>query len=121
MLLELLAPIAIEILTCVADRLAAHAMNYHDGSPVKLGDIVAIPMSGGSARARVVMLGDTREHLKIDQGFLEWAEGENLLDASHVIVEWIDENPLAHNDPQYAPVGNYMFTALDSCVNRVDA
>jgi hypothetical protein len=95
-------------------------MNYHDGSPAKLGDIVAIAMPGGTVRARVVMLGDTREH-DIDEGFLQWAESEKLLDASQVIVEWIDQNPLAHSDPQYAPVGNYMFTALDSCVKRVDA
>lgn len=96
-------------------------MNYHDGSPAKLGDIVAIPMPGGTARARVVMLGDTREHLDIDKAFINWADGEKLLDASQVIVEWIEENPLAHSDAQYAPVGNYMFTALDCCVKRIDA
>ena len=96
-------------------------MHYHDGSPVRLGDIVSIPMSDGSARARVVMLGDTREHLDIDEGFIEWVESGKLLDASQVVVEWMDQNPLAQRDPQYAPVGNYMFTGLDCCVTRVDA
>ena len=95
-------------------------MNYQDGSPVKLGDIVAIPMPGGSARARVVMLGDTREHISADEGFVDWVESENLLDSSQVVVEWFDQNPLAHNDPQFAPVGNYMFTGLCG-VKRVDA
>jgi len=95
-------------------------MNYHDGSAVKLGDIVAIPMPGGSARARVVWLGDTREHLEMDEGFVEWAESEKLLDLTQVVIEWLDQNPLAHSDPQYAPVGNYMFTGL-CCVARVDA
>jgi hypothetical protein len=96
-------------------------MQYHDGSLAKLGDIVTIPLPGGSARARVVMLGDTREHLDIDKGFIEWVESEKLLDPSQVVVEWIDQNPLAHSDPKYAPVGNYMFTGLDACVTRVDA
>jgi len=95
-------------------------MQYHDGSLAKLGDIVAIPLPGGSARARVVMLGDTREHLAIDEGFVEWVESEKLLDPSQVVVEWIDQNPLAHSDPKYSPVGNYMFTGLDCCVTRVD-
>lgn len=95
-------------------------MNYHDGSPVKLGDIVAVLMPAGSARARVVMLGDSREHLDLDEGFVEWVESEKLLDPSQVIVEWMGQNPLAHNHPEYAPVGNYMFTGL-CCVTRVDA
>ena len=96
-------------------------MKYHDGSPVKLGDIVAVPMADGAAKARVVMLGDTREHLDMEDGFFEWVESEGLLDSSQVVVEWMDQNPFAHDDPQYAPVGNYMFTGLDCCVTRVDA
>ena len=95
-------------------------MNYHDGLPAKLGDIVAIPMANGSAKARVVMLGDTRAHLDLDEGFIEWVESAKLLDPTQVVVEWVGENPLAHSDPQYAPVGNYMFTGLDCCVSRVD-
>jgi hypothetical protein len=62
------------------------AMNYHDGSPAKLGDIVSIPMSGGSARARVVMLGDTGEHLAMEAGFLEWVENEKLLDSTQAVL-----------------------------------
>ena len=96
-------------------------MNYHDGSPAKLGDIVAIRLADRSAKARVVLLGDTREHLGVDAEFIEWAESQKLLVPSQVVVEWIDQNPLAHDDPQYAPVGNYMFTGLDCCVTRVDA
>ncbi len=94
---------------------------YPDGSLVKLGDIVTIPLPEGSARARVVMFGDTREHLDIDQQFLDWVERDkSLLEPSYVVVEWIDQNPLAHNDPKYAPVGNYMFTELDECVTHDD-
>jgi hypothetical protein len=91
-------------------------MTYHDGSPVKLGDIVTISLRDCRAKARVVMLGDTREHLDIDKQFLEWVERDKaLLEPSYVVV---DHNPLAHNDPQYAPVGNYMFTQLDECVTH---
>ena len=96
-------------------------MNYHDGSPAKLGDIVVIRLADRDAKARVVLLGDTREHLDVDAEFIEWAESEKLLAPSQVVVEWIDQNPLAHDDSQYAPVGNYMFTGLDCCVTRVDA
>jgi hypothetical protein len=94
-------------------------MKYPDGSLVKLGDIVTIPLPDGGARARVVMFGDTREHLDIDRQFLDWVERDkSLLEPSYVVVEWIDQNPLAHNDPKYAPVGNYMFTELDECVTH---
>ena len=94
-------------------------MKYQDGSPVKLGDIVIIPLRYNSAKARVVMLGDTREHLDIDKKFLDWVESDkSLLDPSYVMVEWVDRNPLVHDDPKYAPVGNYMFTELDECVTH---
>jgi hypothetical protein len=94
-------------------------MKYHDGSPVKLGDVVIIPLQDCAAKARIVMLGDTREHLDIDKQFLEWVERDKtVLEPSYVVVEWVDRNPLAHNDPQYAPVGNYMFTQLDKCVTH---
>ncbi len=94
-------------------------MKYPDGTPVKLGDIVTIPLPSGSARAQVVMLGDTREHSDIDKLFLDWVERDkSLLAPSYVVVEWIDHNPLAHNNPKYAPVGNYMFTELDECVTH---
>jgi hypothetical protein len=96
-------------------------MKYSDGSPVKLGDIVSIAMADGGAKARIVMLGDTREHLDVEESFIEWVESEKLLNSSQVVVEWMDRNPLAHDNPHYALVGNYMFTGLDCCVTRVDA
>ena len=106
----------------------ASVMKYPDGSLVKLGDIVTIPLPDSSvkgrvimvsAKARVVMLGDTREHLDIEKSFLDWVESDKkLLEPSYVVVEWIDRNPLAHDDPQYAPAGNYMFTQLDECITH---
>jgi hypothetical protein len=96
-------------------------MNYHDGSLVKLGDIVAIRLADRMAAGRVVLLGDTREHLGVEKEFIQWAESEKLLDPSKVVVEWVGRNPFAHDDPQYAPVGNYMLTVLDCSVRRGDA
>jgi hypothetical protein len=98
----------------------AGAMKYSNGSPVRLGDIVTIRLADGNAKARVVMLGDTGEHLDVDEQFVDWVESEKLLEPEQVVVAWIDRNPFAHNDPQYAPVGNYMFTGLDDCI-RPDA
>ena len=51
-------------------------MIYADGSAVTLGDIVALPVPEGSDKARVVMLGDTYEHLDTDPQFLSWVKAE---------------------------------------------
>ena len=93
-------------------------MQYHDGSTVALGDVVNVPVPAGSARARVVMLGETYEHLDIDAAFLAWVKRDRVLKPSSIVVEWLDSNPFAHNDPAYAPVGNYMFSPLDEYVVR---
>jgi hypothetical protein len=93
-------------------------VQYHDGTPAKLGDQVRAPIPGGTAPARIVMLGDTYEHLEIDAQFLSWVERDRVLEPAHVVLEWLQENPLAHEDPKYAPVGNYIFSPLDSAVTR---
>jgi len=94
-------------------------MKYADGTDVTLGDIVEIPMQDGLAAARVVMLGDTLPHAEVDAEFYDWVLRENLLTDDDVVVEWVGQNPLAHQDPSYAPVGEYMFTRLDERVRRV--
>jgi hypothetical protein len=88
-------------------------MQYHDGSTAMLGDVVNVSVPSGTAKARIVMLGDTYEHLDIDRDFLSWVNGDRKLAPSEIVVEWIDANPFAHNDHRYAPVGNYMFMSLD--------
>jgi hypothetical protein len=45
-------------------------MRYQDGSEIRLGDIISVPTPDGAQQARVVMLGDTREHLEIDPDFV---------------------------------------------------
>jgi hypothetical protein len=95
-------------------------MRYADGSTVTLGDLVTVPVAAGTtAKGRVVMLGESYAHLDIDAGFLEWVTREKLLGPSSIVIEWVEENPFAHNDPRYAPVGRYMFSPLDDWVNRV--
>ena len=94
-------------------------MQYHDGTTASLGDVVDVGMAAGTARARIVMLGDTYEHLDIDRDFLSWVTTERKLSPNEIVVEWIEANPLAHNDPHYAPVGNYLFLSLDACDKRV--
>jgi len=94
-------------------------MIYHDGSPVSLGDVVQVALPGGTAKARMVMLGDSYEHLDIDPQFLVWVKRDRVLEPSHVVVEWLDANPFAHDDPRYAPVGNYMFLPVDEGVTAM--
>jgi hypothetical protein len=92
-------------------------MQYRNGSEVLLGDVVSVPVPDGSALARVVMIGDTRNHLTLNARFLEWMqEKEDLLDDRTIVIEWLDENPFANDDPRYAPIGNYMFSPMDEFV-----
>jgi hypothetical protein len=93
-------------------------MRYHDGSIILLGDIVTVPVPEGTAKARVVMLGDTYEHLDIEEQFLAWVKADKILQETSVVIEWVGSNPFAHDDPQYAPVGNYTFSAADEWLTK---
>ena len=94
-------------------------MKYFNGSTVVLGDVVSVPIPNGAAKARVVMLGETYEHLNIDEKFLSWVKTEKVLESSSIVIEWLGANPFAHDNPSYAPVGNYVFSTLDQWVERV--
>jgi len=94
-------------------------MKYSDGMEVRLGDLVQISMPDGHATVRIVMLGDSREHAGVDEHFRSWVDEENLLGSDAVVAEWAGENPLAHEDPAHAPVGDYMFLRLDDCDRRL--
>jgi len=93
-------------------------MRYHDGSLITLGDIVNVSVPGGTGKARVVMLGDTYEHLDIEREFVDWVEQDRVLETSSIVVEWLDNNPFAHSDPRYAPVGNFMFLEPDEHITH---
>lgn len=62
-------------------------MKYADGVQIHLGDVVSVPVPSGQAKARMVMLGDTYEHLDIDPVFVRWVESERHLDTSSVVLE----------------------------------
>lgn len=94
-------------------------MLYDDGSEVKLGHLVAVPVPSGSETGRVVMLGDTYAHLDIDPEFIAWVVRDRVLKPSSIVIEWVEENPFEHGDPRCAPAGRYMFTAVDEFVTRV--
>jgi hypothetical protein len=67
-------------------------------------------MPEGLELAIVVMLGKNYQHLALVQCFKEWVFKEQILETDSIVVEWGGKNPLEHNNPKYALVGNYMFT-----------
>lgn len=58
--------------------------------------------------ARVVAIGLDLALNDIDKSFYEWAKNENIISYQSVVIEWIEENPLSHNNLDLAPVGNYV-------------
>ncbi len=94
-------------------------VRYPDGTEVTLGDVISVPIPTGTALGRIVMLGDSYEHLEIDEGFLSWVNRERLLADNSAVIEWVNDNPFKHDDPRYAPVGDYMFTPIDQWVSLV--
>lgn len=93
-------------------------MNYNDASEVLLGDLVSVSVPE-SVVARIVMLGDSYEHLDLDPDFVGWVRSDSVLRPDSVVVEWVGDNPFAHDDPSCAPVGNYMFTPINE-LKKVD-
>ena len=72
-----------------------------------MGDIVTVPVTSGTAQARVVMRGDPYAHLSIDERFLTWVATEKLLKSDSIVVAWLGPNPLSHNNANYVPIYNY--------------
>ncbi|MCA9233760.1 MAG: hypothetical protein KDA57_24190, partial [Planctomycetales bacterium] len=93
---------------------------YATGENIELGDVVLIPVPNGSARMKVVMLGDTQQHSELQSTFLKWVTTERKLEDDEVVLEWIDKNPFEHKDPNVAPVGKYMFSGADQYLVLVE-
>ena len=87
-------------------------MKYRDDQEIMLGDIVELSMLNGKEIAKVVMLGESYLHLELEASFESWVKRDRILDQDSIVVEWVNENPLAHNNPAFAPVGNYIFTGI---------
>jgi hypothetical protein len=91
-------------------------MKYSCGTEVILGDEIMV--SSGPEQeslSRVVAIGVDLATEDIDRKFYDWAKEEGIITDKSIVIEWIDENPLAHNDPNYAPVGNYMTLSSLCC------
>jgi hypothetical protein len=89
-------------------------MKYSCGTEVILGDEIMV--SSGPEQeslSRVVAIGLDLATEDIDRKFYDWAKEEGIITDTSIVIEWIDENPLAHNDPNYAPVGG----CPEFCVN----
>lgn len=87
-------------------------MKYEDGQTVRLGDIIDIGLGDGLHRAKVVLLGDTGAYAGLDDETAKWAIESKHVGQDKVMAVWIENNPLAHNDPNYAPVANSISTCL---------
>ena len=84
-------------------------MKYKCGTDVKLGDEIMVEYAPNrESLARVVAIGLDLVIDDIDQAFYSWAKNEAIIDKDTVVVEWVGANPLSHDDPNHAPVGNYM-------------
>jgi hypothetical protein len=45
-------------------------------------------------------------------------KAERVLEEGSVVLDRLGSNPLAHHDPRYAPVGDYMFSPVDEWLKR---
>lgn len=91
-------------------------MKYSCGTEVMLGDeIMASYGPEQESLARVVAIGLDLAVESIDRKFHDWAKEEGIISAESVVIEWRDENPMAHNDSNYSPVGNYMTLSSLCC------
>ncbi len=87
-------------------------MKYEDGQDVRLGDVVTITLADGDHKAKIVILGDSGEYGGIDVETAKWVLESGHVGQDQVMAEWVEENPLSHDDPAYAPVANTISTCL---------
>lgn len=64
---------------------------------------------------RVIAIGLDLVWCGIDKSFYDWAKKDKVINDDTVVIEWIEENPFAHNNPKYAPTGNYMTLSSVCC------
>ena len=87
-------------------------MKYEDGQTVMLNDIVRVDLHDGDHAGRVIIIGDTGEYDGVDARTAKWALESGHVGKQNIMVEWAETNPLAHDDPKYAPVSNMLSTSL---------
>ncbi|MBZ0166480.1 MAG: hypothetical protein K8I00_06705 [Candidatus Omnitrophica bacterium] len=91
-------------------------MKYECGTQAMLGDEIMVSYGPNKkALGRVVAIGLDLVKEDIDKVFWAWAKKDNIINDQTVVIEWIKENPLAHDNPQHAPIGNYMTLSSVCC------
>jgi hypothetical protein len=91
-------------------------MKYNCGAEVMLGDEILVQHgSGQESLARVVAIGQDLVVDDIDDSYYTWAKKEGLIDQGTVVVDWVQTNPLSHDEPNFAPVGDYMILESLCC------
>lgn len=81
-----------------------------------LGDIVRVGLHDGDHAGRVIIIGDTGECDGIDARTAKWALESGHVGKQNIMLQWCENNPLAHDDPKYAPVSNTLSTSLRGVV-----
>ena len=85
-------------------------MKYECGTEVMLGDEIMVQY--GPDKRNIGTSGCyrawTRSLITLTNHFILGLRVKQSSIKISVVVEWIEANPLSHNDPNYAPVGNYV-------------
>lgn len=93
-------------------------MDYNSGDIVRLGDLVEVELPDGQHQARVVMIGETGEHVSIAKDTVAWMTASGHVGKGRILIEWVTGNPLEHGDQNFAPVSNTLSLTLAGVVLR---
>jgi hypothetical protein len=92
-------------------------MKYSCGNNVLLGDYITVQIGPEKYHeVQIIAIGMKLKTIDINDDEWEWMITENIINENSVIVQFVGENPLAHDDPNYAPVSNHM--TIDSITDN---
>ena len=94
-------------------------MKYADGTTISLGDIVSLTLHDGVHEARVILLGDTFEHLDLELSFVKWVREDEVIDEGSIAVRMLGLKPFGHGDPRNDPMGDVIFTPVDEDIRKI--
>jgi len=81
-----------------------------------LGDEIMVEYGPDSkSLARVVAIGLDLVCDETEQKYYSWVKRDGIINKDSIIAEWIDKNPLSHNDQNFAPVSNYTILGCICC------
>ena len=91
-------------------------MQYESGENIILGDIVETNILNKVDKFKVVMIGETGEFISLNAETAKWAIESGHVGKENIMIEYFKENPLAHNNSNYAPVSNTISTDVSGIV-----